>query len=370
MKAKIIFLLTVLIIAGCGKKQIEQPPQGVQVMRVEATPGGGASGLRFSGALMPDSQVILSFRIPGYVTSIMQIRGADGRTRTIDEGDRVKKGDVLVRIRPSEYKERMVSAKSQAEAAEAIAQKAKLDYDRATRLFASQSITKSDYDTAIAQYDATQAQVRAARGQASEAEIALHDTMLIAPFSGDIVNKSVELGALVGPGAQAFAITNTDIVKIVVGVPDLTVRSLKLLQPVALTVDAFPNRTFDARITRISSAADPRTRNFDVEVSLPNSDHSLKVGMIGSLQLLGIDKGQHPSVFVPLSAIVQAPDGKYGVFLVAKSNEAQIAQLQHVEVGTVEGSNIQVTRGITAKDVVITTGATLLKDGQRVEVLQ
>ena len=120
---------------------------------------------------------------------------------------------------------------------------------------------------------------------------------IVAPFSGDIVKKSVELGAFVGPGSPVFAFANTDIVKIVVGVPDTAVRSIEVGQPVDVAIDAFPSRTFHARISRIASAADPTTRNFDVEVAIPNRDHLLKVGMIGSLQLAhgDGDKRKHAS---------------------------------------------------------------------------
>ena len=131
--------------------------------------------------------------------------------RDLAEGDRVNRGAVLVRIRANEYDDKVRQAKSQTEAAEAAAQKAKLDFDRATRLFESQSLTKPDYDSAKAQYDATQAEVRAAHAQTSEAQIAWRDTSLVAPLPGDIVKKSVELGAFVGPGVPAFALANTDV---------------------------------------------------------------------------------------------------------------------------------------------------------------
>ena len=180
-------------------------------------------------------------------------------------------------------------ASSQAAAAEAVAQKAKLDFDRATHLYDTQSLTKPDFDSARAQYDASEEQLKSARALTSEAEIALRDTSLIAPFDGDIVKKAVELGAFVGPGVPAFALAKTDTVKIVVGVPDTVVRSVKVGQPVDVAIDAFPTRTFHARISRMSSAADAVTRNFEVEVAIPNHDHLLKVGMIGSLQFANAD---------------------------------------------------------------------------------
>ena len=114
--------------------------------------------------------------------------------RDIAEGDRVSRGAVLVRIRSSEYEDKVQQASSQAAAAEAVFQKAKLDFDRATHLYDTQSLTKPDFDSARAQYDASQEQLKSARALTSEAEIALRDTSLIAPFDGDIVKKAVETG--------------------------------------------------------------------------------------------------------------------------------------------------------------------------------
>jgi len=372
MRTTIATVLLVLVMAGCGtKKPLQQPPQGVQAQAIDHQAGFSADGLRFSAVVTPDSEVPLGFRISGYVISLKQVRGLDGRMRDIDEGDRVSRGTVLVRIRSSEYQDKVRQASSQAAAAEAVALKAQLDFDRAKRLYESQSLTKPDFDSARAQYDASQEQVKSARALTSETEIALRDTSLVAPFNGDIVKKSVELGAFVGPGSPLFAVAKTDTVKIVVGVPDTVVRTVKVGQPVEVAIDAFPTRTFHARISRMSSAADPITRNFEVEVAIPNHDHLLKVGMIGSLQLTNTESAsQTPALFVPLSSIVQAKGGKYGVFVISNSNSGEIARLRGVEVGGVNGTQIAVKSGLASGDRIITTGANLLKDGQRVEVLQ
>ncbi len=370
---KIIAVFSVMLfMAGCAShKPLSQPPQGVQAQAIEKQAGSNADGLRFSAVVMPDSEVPLAFRIPGYVISLKQVRGQDGRMRDVAEGDRVSRGAMLVRIRSSEYQDKVRQASSQAAAAEAVATKAKLDFDRATHLYDSQSLTKPDFDAARAQYDASQEQLKSARALTSEAEIALRDTSLIAPFDGDIVKKAVELGGFVGPGVPTLALAKTDTVKIVVGVPDTVVRSVKLGQAVEVSIDAFPTRSFHARVSRMSSAADPITRNFDVEVAIPNRDHLLRVGMIGSLQFADADGGSQTSVLlVPLSAIVEAKDGKYGVFTVSDANGAEVARLHTVEIGAVTGTQISVLNGLEAGDRIITTGANLLKDGQRVEVLQ
>ena len=107
----------------------------------------------------------------------------------------------------------------------------------------------------------------------------------MAPFDGEIVEKSVELGAFVGPGSPVFVVARTDLVKIVIGVPDTALPSVTLGEPVDVGVDAYGDRTFQARVSRMATAADPRTGNFEVEVAIANRDHALKAGMIGSLEL-------------------------------------------------------------------------------------
>ena len=358
--------------AGCGsKKPLDQPPQGVQAQVIKTQAGASADGLRFSASVTADSEVPLAFRIPGYVIALDQVRGQDGRMRDLAEGDRVSRGTVLVRIRSAEYEDKVRQASSQAGAAQAVALKAQLDFERATRLYDSQSITKPDFDSARAQYDSSQEELKSAQALTSEAEISLRDTSLIAPVDGDIVKKSVELGAFVGPGVPAFTLAKTDTVKIVVGVPDTVVRSIRVGQPIEVAIDAFPARRFHAQISRMSSAADTVTRNFEVEVAIPNRDHLLKVGMIGSLELAHAEgESQSSNLVVPLAAIVQAKDGKYGVFVVASSSSGEVARLHSVEIGAVIGTDITVLNGLTPGDRIITTGANLLKDGQPVEVLQ
>jgi RND family efflux transporter MFP subunit len=369
-KTPMVVTLAVAL-AGCGsKKPIEQAPQAVQTKRINSDPAAASGTQRFSAVVEPDARVPVSFRIPGYVTAIKQTRGEGGRVRDVAEGDRVSAGTVLVHIRSAEYEDKVHQAASQAAAAEAVALKAKLDYERATRLFSSRSITKADFDGAQAQYDSTESQVKSARALTSEAEIALRDTSATAPFDGEIVEKSVELGAFVGPGVPLFVVARTDLVKIVIGVPDIALPSVTLGEPVEVGVDAYGDRTFQARISRMATAADTRTGNFEVEVAIPNREHALKAGMIGSLELAAV-KGTKPqaSSRVPLSAIVQAGAG-YGVYVVTGAKGEETAKLQPVEIGPVIGTEITVVHGLADGDEVITSGANLLKDAQRVEIVK
>jgi multidrug efflux system membrane fusion protein len=364
-------LALALILQGCGSGDpIPQSPQAVQTQRLQSDSATSGGRLRFSAVIEPDARVPLSFRTPGYVVALHRTRGENGAMRDVAEGDRVARGTVLVRIRSSEYGDQVRQAASQAAAAEAVAHKADLDFDRATRLFESRSITKPEFDEARARYDATRNQVQAARAAVSEAEIALRDTSIAATFDGEIVDKSVEIGAFVGPGAPVFVLARTEVVKILVGAPDTALPAVTLGQPVDVTVDAFGDRTFRARISRVASAADPVTRNFDVEVAIPNPDRVLKAGMIGSLELAAGTAVPRAVFRVPLSAIVDAGEGAYGVYVVTGPEDAKAASLRKVEIGPVLGTSISVMKGLADGDEVITSGSNLLKDGQRVEIVK
>jgi multidrug efflux pump subunit AcrA (membrane-fusion protein) len=93
--------------------------------------------------------------------------------------------------------------------------------------------------------------------------------------------------------------------------------------------------------------------------------------MIGPLQMANTNgEKRAPSLVVPLSSIVEAKDGKYGVFVISTAGAGDIARLRSVEIGAVNGTDIAVLSGLAPGDQIITTGSNLLKDGQRVEVLQ
>jgi RND family efflux transporter MFP subunit len=147
-------------------------------------------------------------------------------------------------------------------------------------------------------------------------------------------------------------------------------RQLQLGSPLAITVDSLPDAEFPGHITAITPAADPQTRVFNIEITVPNSQNQLRPGMVASLQ---VPSGQlaDPMAVVPLSSIVRPPDNPtgYAVFVVEGQSGKEIAHLRHVKVGTVYGDMIAVPEGVRVGDRVITTGTTLLVDGDQVRVI-
>ncbi len=387
-------LIPALFVAACARHAANpaKPSTPVTVTTVERiTP---SAGQRYSASILPERQVTLSFRVGGFVEAIQQVPGIGGRLRTIDIGDVVPAGAVLARIRRKDYdlqvnqaggqlaeaRRSEEAARAQVAQAEAAAAKASQDFERASFLFKNGSLTKPDYDAAKAQHDAARAQVEAARAQleatgarirtaeaaVGSASLATADTVLTAPFTAAVVDRRIEIGALAAPGAPAIVLADISSVKAAFGVPDMVAVTLKPGLSRSVSIEALPGRQFQGTITGIAAVADQNTRLFQVNLTLPNRNGVLRPGMIASLSLAPATKAQAVPV-VPLSAIIRSqPDGSgFAVMLVQDGR----ARRRAVTLGDSYGSNIAVISGVQPGDRVINRGASLLAEGEPVEVM-
>ena len=357
-----------VFLAGCGGEKT--PEKALTAVRTQAVQQYSAGGpLRYSANIVPNSQVDLTFQSSGYIASILQVKGADGRTRDVDAGDFARKGTELARVREDDYLARVNQAKGQLLAAQASAEKAKQDFERASALYESQSLTKSDYDAAKAQLDGTSAQVEAAQAQLRLAEISLGYCRLKAPIDGWVLKRGIEVGSLVGAATLGFSLVDTHLVKAVFGVPDVNVNSIRLGRSLTITTDAPPGE-FAGKVTSISPQADPKSRLFDVEVTIPNPKNLLKAGIVASLSL-GEARTPKPTLVVPLSAVVRMEQNAsgYTVFVVEEREGKNIAHARPVVLGEAYGNQIGIDQGLAAGERVIVVGASLVHDGEQVRVI-
>ena len=362
-------VLAAAVASGACKEPpaYQQPLTPVTIVRAESRTTG--TTVRYSATVKPSVEVGLAFKVGGYVDQILTTRDDRGRLRDVQEGDRVVKGAALASVRQSDYQQRVNQIKSGLAEAQAMYENAKLDYERAARLFEKQSLTQPELDGAKARVDATAARVEGARAGLREAEIMLGDVVLRAPMSGILINRMIERGSLVAPGTPAFLIADTTSIKAAFGVPDVVVGRLTIGRPQRLTFEALKDDAFDGRITSIAPAPDPVSRVYQIEVTVPNPEGKLEVGFIATLLLA--DQPGESVVTVPLDAVVKPATGsaEYAVFVLDEQNGQQVARLRPVRLGEVLGNAITVTGGLTAGQRVIVRGATLLVDGQRVRAL-
>jgi len=282
----------------------------------------------------------------------------------------VAKGTVLGVVRQKDYLDQREQAKAQLARAQADHEQAKLNFDRTTALYSTQSATKPEYDSAKAQNESADAALSNAQAVLNQAQTALEDSSLRAPFDGWIIKRSVDVGALVGPSVSGFTIADTKSVRAVFGVPDNAMGRVKLGQPQAITTDVSP-AAFRGRVTAISPAADPKSRVYSVEVTIPNPKNQLKAGMIASLSFTG-EMLPRTVLAVPLSAVIRDPQRPeaFAVLLAEGSGDPATVRAHTVELGDAYGNMIQVLGGVKAGERVVTSGATLVRSGEQVRVIQ
>jgi len=338
---------------------------------------------RYTATIVPFSQVDLAFKSPGPIQSVLQVRGADGRMRDVQAGDKVAKGAELAVVRQVDYaqrveqaQEQLRQAEAQRAAAEAAFRDAKLDYARAENLYKTASLTKPEYDQAKARSESTEAQTEAAKAAVeaagtavSQAQLALSDTTLRAPGDGWIVARNVETGSLVSGATVGFSMMSTTAVKAIFAVPDTSLRSVRIGQRLAVALEAL-GRPVSGTVTAISPQADPKSRVFSVEISLDNPRDEIRPGMIGSLAL-GTQAEPRRRLVIPFSAVVRAPNNNQGfaVFRIEERSGGTFAVAREITVGDTFGNSIEVVGGLAAGERVIVLGGELVHDGQQVRVL-
>jgi multidrug efflux system membrane fusion protein len=274
--------------------------------------------------------------------------------RAIQDGDRVRRGMVLARLRQTEFRDQVTDA-------DAALRQASADFERVSQLYENRSVSKAEYDAAYARYTASAA-------RRSQANIALGDATLRAPLDGVILRRTVEVGSLAGPAAPAFTIADTRVVKVVFGVPDLVVAGIRLGDTLPIQAEALPGAVLRGRITRISSSADPASRVFEVEATLPNPEGRLRVGMLATLRLAPRGTSD-PGLLVPLDAVVRPADDSagYAVYVLEENSQPK-ARLRRIRPGQVSGNLIAVLEGLQPGERVVVRGATIVTDGQTVRI--
>jgi len=304
-------------------------------------------------------------------------------------------------------------AVAQLASARASLEKARRDFARAKTLYDAESLTRPAYDAAIAALDTTQAngdaaqadlvsantriaaahanlestdarlataqaqlvaseaKVESARQQQRASDIPLDDTALRAPRDMLVVSRKIETGTFVQPGVVAFVVADTATVKAAFGVPETMVRGLRLGTILTVRTDEGPGSERRGPITSIAPAADPQSRIFPIEVTLPNPRGDLRIGMIVTVT---IDEGTAPPAgpAVPLSAVVRPPgvDTGYALFVVEDQGGGRtVARLRRVSLGEVVGNRVVVRDGLQRGEPVVVSGATIVQDGRPVRVV-
>ena len=319
----------------------------------------------------------------------------NGRLQAVNVklGDAVKHGEIIARVEDLEIREQVRQAEATFKVSQAsIRQReadltlAKNNLDRSKNLFDRQLLPQQTFDdvdaryqAAVAQLDLARAQFEASRARLDELKITLSNTQIVSPVDGFVGKRFLDPGAFASTNAPVASIVDIRTVRMVANLVERDMRRVPVGTPAVVEVDAFPGEKFKGRVSRVAPVFDPATRTAEIEIEVANGDFRLKPGMYSRVQLtISI---RNDAITIPRNALVDM-QGKSGVFVAeaaaapegtrgsagggSQAASAMTAKFVPVEIGIRDGEHIEVTTGLSDGARVITTGASALKDGDRV----
>jgi multidrug resistance efflux pump len=340
------------------------------------------------GTLAAEDEVTISSEVEGVVRRVLA-----------DLGDRVRADQPLVELDPErlqysldQQKATLVRALTRYGAVDAnqlpkvedtpdvrkaaaeLAQ-AKQAYERTATLNKRELLPQQSLDDAQAALRAKQASydaaVQSARNLRADIDVAdaavkladrqLRDSVIRAPFNGAVQKRLVSVGELVKAQMPVMAIVRVDPLKVLAEIPERMAPWIKIGQPAALRVDAYPDRTFTATIARISPAVNTETRTFAFEASTPNGSGLLKPGTFARVRLE--TALVEPVITIPYAAIQY----RYGVNRAFVVKDGQLSA-RELKLGDRQGDRMEIVSGLSGGELIAVTDVDNLTDGQRVNV--
>jgi HlyD family secretion protein len=388
-----------------GKSRVAIAPQSTPVEVEEVRLGAISSVVTATGTITARRESRIGPKISGRCERIY-----------VEEGDRVKKGQMLARLDQSS----LIIAKKQARAALATARatlnkvlagtrrelieqaeadfnSAKANMEWAQKEFArnealyrrnvvsqkSLDSIKMQLQVAEAQYrkaeeylemakrGSTQEDIEVARAQVAQAEVALKmaeqnlkDSVIAAPFPGVVVQRFKNEGEYITstPDTPIIHIADFHTVNVEVDIPEGKIQDLCLGQGAEIRVDGYPDEVFQGQVSLIRPLIDSATRTFTVKLEVPNPDYRIKPGMYARALITLMEKNGVP--IISRDAILER-DGMSYVILVTKSK----AREQTIKTGLSQGNRVEVLEGVSPGDLVIVSGHQGLKPGMPVKIV-
>jgi RND family efflux transporter MFP subunit len=315
----------------------------------------------------PIDEVVLPGETQPYINSPVYARASGYLVKWFhDIGSRVKKGDLLAVVDAPELDKQLDQAQADLETSKANSNLAKITADRWQGLVKTRSVSKQSTDQAVDNQRASDATVNSyAANQGHYAKLVGFEK-IYAPFDGIITMRNTDNGWLIAaglntPGQELFQIGQISTLRVFVAVPEVYSRAAHVGSKATLTLDEYPDQTFQGTVTRTSSSIDIASRTLNTEVDIDNSKGLLLPGAYVRVHLAL--PAQIHSVIIPSSTLLFRTQGlQVGV---VRNN---VAQLVPVSIGTDFGETVQVTSGLSTSDDVIQNPYDSLVSGTPVRI--
>jgi len=315
-------LVATLVVTGCAQSSESDAVRATPVRVAESKSGPGAPVIRTNGMLVNKDEMRLSFKVGGVVSRI-----------TVQEGQRVKRGQRLAEIEQAEIN-------AQVEQAKQTADKAQRDVARAEKLY-------GDHLISLNQLEDLRTQAAVSKAALQSAEFNWGYASITAPQDGTILRRLVQER---------------------VGLADREIVQVRMGDKAEVELDAHPGEKFPAQVTEVASGADERNGMFLVELRLHPTKLRLASGLVAKVALTPASANNADRVYVPIASIVEGDGRRASVFVIDPANGHPIAKRRAVEVAFIDGVEVALTQGLKLGEKVVTDGALYLQDGEHVLV--
>jgi RND family efflux transporter MFP subunit len=360
--------------------RVAPPTVRTVAARTAAPAGGTGSVLDASGYVTARRQATVSAKITGKVTEVL-----------IEEGQRVKEGEVLARLDDTEARAQLTLARAQLAQARsqegeirALLAQAERDYTRQQELAARQLVAAQALDAAQAQRDMLRArlannveQVRVATESVSVAQVQLDNTVIRAPFSGVVIAKSAQPGEMISPISAGGGFTRTgigtivdmDSLEIQVDVNEAFINRVTAEQPVEAMLNAYPDWKIPGSVIAIIPTADRSKATVKVRIAVTSKDSRIvpdmgvRVAFLNTQPTGGSAPPPSPAVLVPADAV--RGEGAAAAVFVYASNRVE---RRSVTPGQAVGAEREILTGLRAGERVVVSPPSSLKNGDTVRV--
>jgi RND family efflux transporter MFP subunit len=348
----ILCLSLILFISACTqseteeKKPIEDKAVPVKVLDIETQ--DLPLIVESVGRLTANREVTLAAEVGGVV-----------KEYKADVGDRVETSQLLVRIDPRDYQLALREAKANLAAGRARLDASSKTFERSKALLPQKVISSDAFDKNEAEYKTAKATLAQIKAMVDVAIENVNKTRITAPFEGLVAKRLIEKGQTVGVGTPVMTLVDLDTVRVAIHMAECDYVCVDPDDPVLVTVEAFPEKSFKGRIDRIGVKGDERTNTFDVEILLDNPGLTLKAGLSARVR---ITTDVIPdTILIPQSTVLYREDRRE-VFVVG---QGLLAELRTVKLGRTRGSLVQILEGLDSGDRLIVSGGQYLKSGDK-----
>lgn len=343
--AGLIFILCLVMLTGCGAKDatVDQPQEekAVLVETGKVVKGNISSISTVNGKIAADMEVSIIPKMGGKVSEA-----------NFQVGDRVHKGDVLVRFESTELQAQLEQARAGLAMSKANYENAKANLERMKSLFDQGAVSQQQLEAAQTAVATGSTDSAAAAVQLMEAQLA--NTVIKSPVGGIVASRTVEVGEMAGQ-MPVMTIVDIEKVKVETDVTESAVNKLKVGQKVDVLVSAVGEKPFVGTIDTISPAADSLSNTFPLAIRIENSEHKLKPGMFAEIKLALETK--NGVLVLPKQAVIDSGDKKYAY--VVENNKAM---QKDITTGVEDDLRFEVLSGLKEGELIVLTGQNKLQN--------